>query len=153
MRNKNCLLVLALIGAFAVGLQGQETKPPVLDAGQRLAWHQQHLEMQADSPTKNLKWSHIGPMLMSGRVTDIAAPSGQPFTYYVATASGGLWKTTNEGTTWEPLFPDAPSGSTGAVTGGGAGAFWAAAQSLQSLLQKNFLFKASGIRLVSLLLL
>ena len=52
---------------------------------------------------------------MSGRVTDVAKPLDQPHTFYVATASGGLWKTVNEGTTWTPIFDDAPSASTGAV--------------------------------------
>ena len=92
-----------------------EIKQPVLDAETRLSWHQKHLEMQDEAPTKSLKWKHIGPQLMSGRVTDIAKPLDLPSTFYVATASGGLWKTVNEGTTWKPVFDDAPSGSVGAV--------------------------------------
>ena len=88
----------------------------MLDSEQRLAWHKQHLEMRDESPYKDLKWRHIGPHIMSGRVTDIAKPLDQPFTFYVATASGGVWKTTNEGTDWEPIFDDAPSASTGAIS-------------------------------------
>jgi hypothetical protein len=80
-----------------------------------MQWHARHLAMRDDSPTKELVWKHIGPLRMSGRVTDVAVPSHRPFTFYVATASGGLWKTINEGTTWEPIFDDAPSASTGAV--------------------------------------
>ena len=92
-----------------------QIKPPVFDAEQRLKWHQQHLEMRGSSPFVDMKWKHIGPQLMSGRVTDIAKPLDQPFTFYVATASGGVWKTVNEGTTWTPIFDDAPSGSVGAI--------------------------------------
>ncbi len=96
----------------------QETdfKPPVLDAQSRLDWHAQHLKMRDESDTKELKWQHIGPLHMSGRVTDIAKPLDRPFTFYVATASGGVWRTRNEGTDWEPIFEDAPSASTGAIT-------------------------------------
>ena len=71
--------------------------------------------MRQDSTFRDMKWKHIGPQLMGGRVTDIAKPLDQPHTFYVATASGGLWKTINEGTTWQPIFDDAPSASTGAV--------------------------------------
>lgn len=97
-------------------VQGQQgVKQPVMDAETRLAWHTDHLEMRDASEFKELKWRFIGPELMSGRVTDVAVPNGQPFTFYVATASGGVWKTTNEGTTWTPIFDDAPSGSVGAI--------------------------------------
>ena len=110
---RNYVFVL-FVFVLSSALYGQ-SREPVLDAEQRLAWHQQHLEMRDESPFNDLKWKHLGPQLMSGRVTDIARPQDQPFTFYVATASGGLWKTTNEGTTWRPIFDDSPSGSVGAV--------------------------------------
>ncbi|MDG1807840.1 MAG: hypothetical protein P8I27_08070 [Pirellulaceae bacterium] len=94
----------------------QNVKQPVMDAETRLNWHKDHMQMAADSDFAGTKWRFIGPEIMSGRVTDLAIPSGQPFTFYAATASGGLWKTTNEGTTWQPIFDDAPSASVGAVT-------------------------------------
>ena len=55
---------------------------------------------------------------MSGRMTDVevVAPKGKNYTIYVAGASGGVWKTDNEGTTWEPIFEHAPSTSIGDVT-------------------------------------
>ena len=87
-----------------------------MDSAQRLAWHKMHLEMQNETPYKKPQWKHIGPSLMSGRITDIAKPLDQPATFYVATASGGVWKTINKGTTWIPIFDDAPSGSVGAIT-------------------------------------
>jgi len=46
----------------------------------------------------------IGPARQGGRVVDIAVPESQAYTFYVATASGGLWKTTNNGTTFKPIF-------------------------------------------------
>ena len=109
------IIVCQLIWLIAPWTFAQEVKASVTDAAARLEWHARHLAMRDESPTKDLKWKHIGPLKMSGRVTDVAVPSGRPFTFYVASASGGLWKTINEGTTWEPMFDDAPSGSTGAV--------------------------------------
>ncbi len=105
---------------FCLALQecaAQETpvKEPVFDASTRLEWHAQHLKMRESSPFQDLKWKHIGPSHMSGRVTDIAKPLDEPFTFYVTTASGGVWKTTNEGTTWQAIFDDAPSAAWGAI--------------------------------------
>ncbi len=55
-----------------------------------------------------LTWRNIGPAITSGRIVDIAVPEGasnaNANVFYVASASGGLWKTTNSGTTFEPVF-------------------------------------------------
>jgi photosystem II stability/assembly factor-like uncharacterized protein len=58
----------------------------------------------------------IGPALMSGRVGDIAVDPVKRSTWYVAAASGGVWKTTNSGTTWAPIFDAYGSYSIGCVT-------------------------------------
>jgi len=58
----------------------------------------------------------IGPALASGRVSDIAIHPSDPNTWYVAAASGGVWKTVNAGTTWQPIFDDQGSYSIGCVT-------------------------------------
>lgn len=52
----------------------------------------------------SLRYRAIGPTRQSGRFVDFAVPEGQPYTFYAATASGGLWKTTNNGITFEPIF-------------------------------------------------
>src|SRR5437868_3621949 len=57
----------------------------------------------------------LGPASMGGRVVDLAVVEGRPATLYVATASGGLWKTTNHGTTWAPVFEREATVSLGAV--------------------------------------
>ncbi|HVS66435.1 MAG TPA: glycosyl hydrolase [Thermoanaerobaculia bacterium] len=59
---------------------------------------------------------HIGPALMSGRIADIAIHPEQRSTWYVAVGSGGVWKTTNAGTTFEPIFDREGSYSIGCVT-------------------------------------
>jgi photosystem II stability/assembly factor-like uncharacterized protein len=53
-----------------------------------------------------LQFRNIGPATMGGRVDDLAVLESNPAIYYVGTASGGLWKTLNNGTTWEVLFDD-----------------------------------------------
>lgn len=108
--------VVCVWSGLASAFAQQDFKPPVTDSNTRLQWHQQHLEMRDGTPFGEPAWRHIGPLLMSGRVTDIAKHPDQPFTFYVATASGGVWKTTNEGTDWTPIFDDAPSASVGAIT-------------------------------------
>ncbi len=63
----------------------------------------------ADQPNptdkfKNLEFREIGPATMGGRIDDFAVVESNPDIVYVGTASGGVWKTTNNGTTWEPIF-------------------------------------------------
>ena len=63
-----------------------------------------------------LKFRSIGPAFMSGRIGDIAIDQENPNTWYVAVASGGLWKTNNAGTTFKPIFDSQQSYSIGCVT-------------------------------------
>ena len=58
----------------------------------------------------------IGPALTSGRISDFAVDPRNRKRYYVAVASGGVWKTDNAGTTWTPVFDDEGSYSIGVVT-------------------------------------
>src|SRR5215813_7175844 len=62
-----------------------------------------------------LPFRSLGPGLMSGRIADIAVHPTAPGTWYVAAGSGGVWKTTNAGTTWTPIFENQPSYSIGTV--------------------------------------
>src|SRR5215470_9100939 len=62
---------------------------------------------QTQSPTdkfKSLEFREIGPAVMGGRIDDFAVVESNPKIVYVGAASGGVWKTTNNGTTWEPVF-------------------------------------------------
>lgn len=68
-----------------------------------------------DTLVQTLPWRSVGPANMSGRVTDIAVPKGTPWIVYCATATGGVWKTTNNGTTWTPIFDNYGTSSIGAV--------------------------------------
>jgi photosystem II stability/assembly factor-like uncharacterized protein len=87
------------------------------DPGLRLQGYEQLQEMRKNSPYKDLRWQFLGPLNISGRCTDVVAvaPKGRNYTIYAASASGGLWRTENEGTTWEPLFDNGPSVAIGDV--------------------------------------
>jgi len=89
----------------------------VTDPAQRLRWFAQHEEMRDGSPHKKLRWHLLGPDNVSGRVTDVAVPTprGSTYTIYAATATGGVWRTTNEGTTWETIFDQAATTSIGDI--------------------------------------
>jgi len=68
------------------------------------------------SAADSLRWRSIGPAVVSGRISDLAIHPTRRSTWYVATASGGLWKTTTAGTTFEPIFDDQGSFALGVVT-------------------------------------
>lgn len=63
-----------------------------------------------------LKFRSVGPALTSGRIADVAVHPKNSSVYYVATASGGVWKTENNGTTFKPIFDAQGSYSIGCVT-------------------------------------
>ncbi len=71
--------------------------------------------MTADT-FSGLKFRSIGPAVASGRVMSIAVNPKNKFEYYVGVASGGVWKTVNDGTTWTPVFDGEGSYSIGWVT-------------------------------------
>ncbi|MBI2074164.1 MAG: hypothetical protein HYT81_14210, partial [Gemmatimonadetes bacterium] len=62
-----------------------------------------------------LRVRNIGPATMSGRVVDLAIHEANPSTFYVATATGGVWKTTNNGVTYTPVFEHEATHSVGAI--------------------------------------
>ncbi len=62
-----------------------------------------------------LTWRWVGPVNFSGRISEFAVPPGQTTTYYVLAASGGLWKTEDAGTHFEPIFDKYGNMSMGAL--------------------------------------
>ena len=116
-------LFVSLFGLFILALIvfPQTAKKPQrivnTDPQQRLAWFDEFAKMKTASKFKDLKWQFLGPNNVSGRVTDVAvvAPKGRNYTIYAATASGGVWKTDNEGITWAPVFENAVSTAIGDI--------------------------------------
>jgi photosystem II stability/assembly factor-like uncharacterized protein len=90
------------------------------DPEQRMAWWAEEQAAREASPFKDQEWQFIGPTNIGGRVTDVAIPGprGSSYSMYVATASGGVWRTRNEGTSWEAIFEHGPSTAIGASRAG-----------------------------------
>lgn len=112
-------IVLFVFCGASIGLGQSKADPAEYTSGlDRMAWYQQHVEMKGQSPYKDFRWQFLGPTNISGRVTDVAVttPRGSSYAIYAATASGGVWKTDNEGTTWRPVFEHGVSTSVGDVT-------------------------------------
>ena len=63
----------------------------------------------------SLSWRHIGPVNMGGRVSALVGVPGDPSTYWIGGADGGVWKTTNGGVTFEGQWQDEESYSVGAL--------------------------------------
>ncbi len=102
MKPRFIVLVLALTPALVFA----QIKQPVLSGSEKLAMYEKHEEMRSDSSFSELHWQFIGPTNISGRCTDVEAvgPKGKNYTIWVATASSGVWKSINEGVTFEPVF-------------------------------------------------
>ncbi|MGI8510761.1 MAG: WD40/YVTN/BNR-like repeat-containing protein, partial [Gemmatimonadaceae bacterium] len=64
---------------------------------------------------RRLTWRSVGPANAAGRISVIVGVAGDPSTYYVAGANGGIIKTTNAGTTFKPLFDKQDISSIGAI--------------------------------------
>jgi photosystem II stability/assembly factor-like uncharacterized protein len=113
-------VVALLAGLLAAAPQGKapakgQKKIENTDTAQRLKWFEQHTAMKQQSPFKDVKWRFIGPFDLGGRCTDVAVPLGSRTVFYAGAATGGVFKTVNAGTTWEPIFDDMPTLSIGDI--------------------------------------
>ena len=102
---KMLLIAFMMIPLVSVFAQGNQEKN-----------NEEREEVFSARTFKGLKMRNIGPALMSGRIADIAIHPDNPHLWYVAVGSGGVWKTVNSGTTWEPIFDDQSAYSIGCVT-------------------------------------
>ncbi len=97
---------LCLLGMRGLAVQGQQDRVAALRAPIN----------QSDDPIlKRFVWRPIGPAVMGGRIDDIAVNEGDPSTFYVGYATGGVWKTDNNGTTMTPIFDGHPVSSIGDI--------------------------------------
>lgn len=72
-------------------------------------------ELTQNSIVKNIPFSNIGPTVMSGRVADIDVNPNDPTEFYVGYASGGLWHTNNNGTTFTPVLDNSVTQNVGDI--------------------------------------
>lgn len=89
-------------------LSAQTRKSPELFSGtpasERLKGLEQHRALEERSVLSGVAFRNVGPSVMSGRVVDLEVDPHDPTHFFVAYATGGLWETKNNGTTFEPLF-------------------------------------------------
>jgi photosystem II stability/assembly factor-like uncharacterized protein len=69
----------------------------------------------ASRQTNSVNWQLVGPENVGGRITDVEIPSNNPSTYIIGAASGGIFKSVNAGSTWEPIFDSQNSLSIGDI--------------------------------------
>lgn len=98
------LTLAFLVVLFISSIYSQETFPEPTPASIRFQKFQEKLKSIAESPFKNMEFKNIGPTIMSGRAVDIDVSPFDPTHFYVAYASGGVWKTTNNGISFKPIF-------------------------------------------------
>src|SRR5687768_11856236 len=102
--------LLALALPFA--LSAQEEQQPTAVQAQR---DTTTINVAADPLLRGFRWRSIGPIGQGGRVDDIAVDEKNPSTYYVGFATGGIWKTTNNGVTFAPIFDTYGTHSVGDI--------------------------------------
>ncbi|HKI86732.1 MAG TPA: glycosyl hydrolase, partial [Thermoanaerobaculia bacterium] len=100
------VLALALVAPAAAARHRNETSR---------AKPQKESSVYKASTFTGLELRNIGPALTSGRIADFAIDPMNGSVWYVAAASGGVWKTVNAGTTWTPIFDHEGSYSIGCV--------------------------------------
>jgi hypothetical protein len=93
MRSKNLLGLFAVLAFTAQSLAAQLSQPI------------------PDAVMETFKWRSVGPTNMMGRITDVEGIPSPSKTFYVAAAAGGIWKTTNNGTSFELVWDGDPERS------------------------------------------
>ncbi|MBI4500305.1 MAG: sialidase [Gemmatimonadetes bacterium] len=109
-RPKNLLppltLAVAILASYAAPghAQRRQPQPPAAEVTAQPP-------MLPDSAIRPIRFRYIGPV--GNRISAVVGIPGDPLTYYVGAASGGIWKTTDGGVHWEPIFDSMPVQSIG----------------------------------------
>lgn len=87
-------------------IRAQSEQPPYTEAEERIDSYRQRMELEERSIANAIEFRSAGPTVFSGRVADLDVWEKDPSHFYVGYASGGLWKTTNNGISFTPLFDE-----------------------------------------------
>ena len=101
-------IIFIFLFIFSNGFSQKKKKkslfPKSTLSSERLEGYLKRISLEENSIVKNISFRNIGPTVMSGRVTDLAVNPKNPSHFYVAYATGGLWETTNNGNSFNPIF-------------------------------------------------
>ena len=114
MRILRFILSISVCGFVLVGLHGVSPLKAVQGGGQDAGMRPATGDAVSDA-LRGLSWRSIGPANMGGRVTAVQGVPGNPKIFWVAGADGGVWKTTDAGTTFQGVFEREWSYSVGAL--------------------------------------
>ena len=110
--SRYLFIAVAACATLAAGLGAQA--PARADADYLRKAYATYRTMRDGSPSRAVPWQYLGPTNISGRATDIAvAERGAGRRIYVAYATSGVWRSDDDGSTWQPIFDDMPSTSIG----------------------------------------
>ena len=105
-------LLLILTALFTFSVEAQQNLTTSREVQQALI---NKKELVDASLVKNVPFENIGPTVMSGRVVDLAVNPENPTEFYVGYASGGVWHTTNNGTSFTPILDNAQTQNVGDI--------------------------------------
>jgi photosystem II stability/assembly factor-like uncharacterized protein len=103
------LLASSILPVSLLPIYGQKSSTPVTKSWDAYSGNREK------SPYRGLQWELAGPVMNSGRVESLAVHPEKPGTIYAGFGSGNLWKTTNHGFSWEPIFDNHPGYSIGDI--------------------------------------
>ena len=110
MKNYKIILLLLLASTMSFAQPQSSDSSKLIDA------YQQKEELTKSSRVKNIHFRNIGPTIMSGRVVALEVNPKDPTKFYVAYASGGVWYTDNNGTSFRSISEDWPTQNIGEIT-------------------------------------
>lgn len=110
---RRLLLIIALLAVSLISVGAQEQKPE--QKSEQRPSPEKTPDPMSTGTFNGLRLRSIGPAVTGGRVVDFAVDPRDRARYFVAVASGGVWRTTNGGTTWTPVFDNYGSFSIGAL--------------------------------------
>lgn len=128
--KRRALFSISILGVLAGwALQAPQSFE---DAAGTRAW-QAHRQLLEASPFRNLHWESMGPSMQGGRIGAIAVPAPGSSTIYTGPGAGNVWKTTDNGMTWTPIFEHEAAFAIGdiAVAASDANVVWVGTGEMQ----------------------
>ncbi len=110
-----CALAIGIAAAHAQNQTPAQTPRPSPSATPTPSPTPTPVNWSEDPILKRFVWRGIGPASMGGRIDDIAVVENNTYVFYVGFATGGVWKTTNNGTTFQPIFDTYSTASIGDI--------------------------------------